>query len=476
MKMINFTVPDDLFLMSSGEDANYILYRPSKSVATLIDQDTAGRIALLLKKSAKNKIYDSHRENRLISKLESTGFIESHVFKEQNSNLLNSNNNPNGGSFSPHEVTLDITRKCNMECIYCYASGGTSSLSMSDSCAYSAIDLCVSNAFEKSMEFALHFHGGGEPSQEFNFLKKVFYYARVKCQKMRVKFKASVITNGVISSNIAKFYSENFYEITVSFDGDEISQNLQRPSKGGGKSFRKTFTTAKYIYERGIFFNIRTTITSLNVNRILEITKFFLKEFKGCIINYEPVALLGRASASNRLKCDPEIFAKNIYLAMKFTSEAGGRLLYSGISAHSDRKEFCAATSPSFCVGADGSVTSCFSYSNKDIIRELFIYGRYDEKSKKFHIDKRKIINLRKLSLKSDKYCEDCFCRTHCYGDCPAIRNYKIDRKLQFREIRSKNIDANRRCSMNRKIMLLILNDIVRGRTRPEHFCVNEIL
>lgn len=469
LELVNYEyfVPSDLYLIPSEEDSNFLLYRPSKFLVALIQPHKAYELSELLRRvKASDKTLPS-RQKEFVALLAKKGFLD-HRTDTTNPCASESEINCHKRDLQalfPHEVTLDITKKCNMRCIYCYACGGDSKTSMSLECGYAAISYGVANAKSKNIFFGLHFHGGGEPSQEYKKLLHFHEFAKNKCKENGIDFKCSTITNGLISSEIINFYAKNMDEITLSIDGDQLSHDQQRLNRNNGPTFDKVFNTAKQFHNLKKKLNLRTTITSKNVSRLEEIVEFLISEFPGYTINIEPVTLVGRALNKNELACDSIQFANNLFAAMEIAIKAGATLFYSGVSGHSQRKEFCAASAPNFYVCADGSVTSCFSYSNKENLRELFIYGSYDERNDKFKFDSKKISRLQTLTMDHDKYCDDCFCRTHCIGDCPAVRKFNSqDNMTDFEEVLDSNFMYNRRCTINRKIVTLLINDLVRSR------------
>jgi uncharacterized protein len=256
-------------------------------------------------------------------------------------------------------------------------------------------------------------------------------------------------------------------EITLSIDGDHISHDLQRPAKNGHGTFRYVYATGKTLLSRGRVFNLRTTVTSLNVGRLEEIVSFLITEFPGCSVNVEPVTLVGRAFEHRQLMCEPILFADHLYRALRIGIDRGATVFYSGVAGHSQRQEFCAASAPSFCVSPDGSVTSCFSYSRRDNIKDLFIYGSYNAPTNRFEFNEAAIERLRSLSMEHDAYCDGCFCRSHCIGDCPAIRRFQLNEDKGFVEELDLDFLQNRRCATNRRVVRLILNDLARGRIKP---------
>lgn len=468
--MTFISAPKDLYLIPSEEDENYILYRPSKHLVALLPPENARNLAILIQDIHDHKLAPSMFRSKSVISLINVGLLDSrldnHGSKETKTRdrvepiKLKDSAHP----FSPHEVTLDITKKCNMRCIYCYSCGGDETTAMPIECGQAAIDFCVSNAKRKGIFFGLHFHGGGEPSQEFTLLHSFHDYAKRKCESNRVDFKCSVITNGLVPSITTDFYAKNMDEITLSLDGDKDSHDKQRPSREGSSTFMHVHRTGKQLLDLKKKFNIRMTVTALNVDRLEHIVEFLISEFPGCTVNIEPVTLVGRALEKEELACDPTLFADHLFNSMKIAIKSNARLFYSGVSGHSQREEFCAASTPSFCVCPNGDVTSCFSYSNKDVVKDLFIYGKYDENRKEFQINSEKIKRLQTLTLEHDSYCSSCFCRSHCIGDCPAIREFELDDNSQFIEKLDMDFMLNRRCATNRRVVRLLLNDIARGR------------
>ena len=118
---------------------------------------------------------------------------------------------------------------------------------------------------------------------------------------------------------------------------------------------------------------------------------------------------------------------------------------------------------PNFSVLADGRVTACFSYSSQDFRRELFVFGKWNTNKKMFEFDNEVISQLRKLSIENDPYCQNCFIKYHCTGDCPAIRKFDLFEDTVFVEKFDLDFSKNRRCKINRTIMKNMLVEVLRS-------------
>lgn len=119
---------------------------------------------------------------------------------------------------------------------------------------------------------------------------------------------------------------------------------------------------------------------------------------------------------------------------------------------------FCKVSSGSFTVVPTGDVTACYEVSYaSDPRSERFFFGRYDERVGDFVFDADKLAELSRINVHNIRYCDDCFCRWHCAGDCAA------------KVLDGIGIDEHRgsvRCSINRT---LTLNQIQRRLDwRPE--------
>jgi uncharacterized protein len=82
---------------------------------------------------------------------------------------------------------------------------------------------------------------------------------------------------------------------------------------------------------------------------------------------------------------------------------------------------FCKACGDSAVVTPSGDVTSCYEVADaKDPLAQVFFFGRYDSQTRSFAVDEQRRARLFGLSVLDKPCCQDCFCKWHCAGDCPA--------------------------------------------------------
>ena len=76
--------------------------------------------------------------------------------------------------------------------------------------------------------------------------------------------------------------------------------------------------------------------------------------------------------------------------------------------------------SDGFTVTHDGLVTACFEACGPDRpFADMFVYGRYDPVTRRFDLDLEKLRPLQSRHAYNLPYCQNCFCKYMCAGDCP---------------------------------------------------------
>lgn len=315
-------------------------------------------------------------------------------------------------------LTISLTSKCNLRCIYCYARAGLDSNTMSFETAKTAIDFIIKNATESDKDkIKISFHGGGEALVVFPLLKKVVEYAKTSWNG---KVRFSIVTNGtLLTENVVKYFKENGFSVTVSMDGPKDVQDSQRPKANGKGSFDDCMNGLRLLKENG-FSNviIRSTITEANVDRIPEMLDI-AKEM-GASLKVEPVTPTGRGEEDFE-NLSAEVFLKYYRKARKYAEKIGVRITSTYDHDFTPRTNFCGGNGRMFCVLPKGKITSCSRVTREDdFLADQYIIGELCESE--VRIDQYKLSQLQHLSVLNFDQCENCFAKWYCAGGCHATR------------------------------------------------------
>jgi len=322
-----------------------------------------------------------------------------------------------------YSVMFFPTNKCNLRCIYCYANSCEKGVFISVDIAKAAIDLVFKNCKKDNHLAWVRFHGGGEPTLAWKQLVAIVNYAKSEAKNMGLKLKLSITTNGFINDEQRRFLSVNMDYINLSFDGPKEVQNLQRPTTANGESFTTVFNTAKFFYNSGVKFGVRASITRYSVKKMNDIVNFFADNFPGISVAMEPIDIAGRCLESGLDSYELIDFPKLISEANFLAKQRCIKLNYSALELRFVGLNYCGTSLYNFIVTPEGYVTACSRVCRTtDPGAELFIYGYFDKKSKKFVFDQDKRNLLQSVNVNNMPDCKDCFAAWLCKGDCPMTR------------------------------------------------------
>lgn len=431
--MKKYSITTEIFSIPYND--KYIIYAPIKQLILLVSPNVVNLIHEINKN---NKAIFEHSDTKILKTFLELGLLNS---KED---VKKSENN----FYAPTFVTLFLTNKCNMRCLYCYASGGEhKETNLPFDVCKSAIDFIINNAIlKKQKHFGIGFHGGGEPTLAWQSLRSCVEYARNQANKNKLKANFSIASNGVLNKEKIVWIIKNFSNISVSLDGPKQIQDYQRPRADGKGSFVQVFETIKTLNNFNFNYAIRSTITNYSLNYIDQIVNFFCENCKKKTIRIEPVFACGRAINSRIDTLDPEKFINGFRKAQKIAEKFGMNINYSGARLQTVTNIFCMAAGHSLCITPDGHVTSCYEVLSKDDPRsEIFFFGYWNKEKRNFIFNQEKLENLRKRVVTNIPQCQDCFCKYHCAGDCLAKA---INDKDLF------SISNSARCQINQTLTL----------------------
>lgn len=179
-------------------------------------------------------------------------------------------------------VILSVVRDCNLRCKYCqtgpYLRENTNCslmpLELVEKIISETLQLVENNKSFNSIEF--HF-SGGEP-----LLAGIKYFQNClrlqnKYKKNGVEIENSVQTNGtLINDGWAKFFKENNFGVSISIDGPEQIQNVQRPMLDGTGSYCHVKNNLKLLDSYNVPFGLIGVVTKNSVLFVEPIVKFML--------------------------------------------------------------------------------------------------------------------------------------------------------------------------------------------------------
>lgn len=387
----------------------YVIYAPLKKAAFIANAATVNFLSLL-KEGRLKKITKEERDFlRFLNDIHLTGM-------NGDSPIATLNN----ATFKPTEVTLFLTNRCNLRCIYCYASAGSDSRAdMPFSLAKSGIDFVFSNALELGRKtFSIGYHGGGEPTLNWKVLVESLAYAKELARKQGIKVYASVATNGVLSEVKRQWIIKNLNGVSLSIDGLPKVQDVQRPKSSGASSSTSVLKTMKAFEKSGFPYSIRMTVTSVSVNRVTESFEYLLKHARPKRIQLEPVYNLGRGQDKS-LHVEPDKFITAFHEAKRIADGYGVGLFFSSARIDTLTNRFCRSCGEGFSLTPHGNITACYEICDeKAKFSQDFIFGYYSRSQKCFLFDDEKLQKLRNRTVENIPWCQGCFCKWHCAGDC----------------------------------------------------------
>lgn len=353
-------------------------------------------------------------------------------------------------------IILFLTNQCNLRCTYCYASSGEfTPLAMKWEIARAAMDNVLKEAVKKGTpSITLGFHGGGEPTMSWDIFKKAVQYIQEAGRKNSLEVHISGSFNGYLPKRKLDFIINNFTELSMSFDGIPLVQNLQRPTKNKGESFSKVSETLDALDGNHFKYGIRITVTDDSLRYMEECVSLICERHNPQKIQIEPVFLEGRANKTDTIK-DFELFVSQFIRSHEIADRRGIDLFYSGAREGVLTQRFCLAACRAFVVTPEGDVTTCFeTFGREHPLSEKFIVGRYAGKGE-FLMDNDKLSKHFSRVVDNIPYCEACFCKWHCAGDC-AIKSSQQSEADHF--------EPTERCQINRELTkYLILRNIIKS-------------
>lgn len=323
------------------------------------------------------------------------------------------------GNPTPTAVTLFLTTACNLRCTYCYASAGDTPLkSMPLEVAKRGIDFVSNNALKQHVPyFEIAYHGGGEPTSNWQVMTRSFSYAQQKAKELQLTLRGTTASNGVMSDAQIDWIIKHLDGVSLSFDGlPEIHDAHRLTQSGHGSSDRvihtlQRFDAAKFNY------GVRITVTQEHIKYLPDSIEYICSRFQPQRIQVEPAYQLGRWVGAP--SSETEEFIEAYREAQGRAAVYGFEISYSGARLGTLTNHFCGVTQDAFALSPDGNVSACYEvFSEDNPLSDIFFYGKPDQEGSEYIFNLHALGKLRKQSVEHREFCQGCYAKWHCAGDC----------------------------------------------------------
>lgn len=311
--------------------------------------------------------------------------------------------------FYPESLHIELTRKCNLRCYYCY---NESSLAVSEDKIQTAVLFqIISELAEKGLSVVEI--TGGEPLLHPDFFRIVDF-----CYNHLQLF--SILTNGTLVDErfidkILPYRKKIVFSISLdSFD----KQDFENKSRVKG-SFDKASKAIKLLSDAGFIVRASMSVDESNWKQI-EPTLLYAKSLGATKFTYSPIIPVGRASQCNYKWYGidaSEIADYAKYLIKNYSDYI--QLLDDKSLVELAKKGGCGAGSRTFVMNPNGNVRMCATFTREGVIGNLATQTA------------REVFNnpicqmTSELVLPNKTTCNDCQHLPFCSG-CPLRTLMKI--------------------------------------------------
>lgn len=316
--------------------------------------------------------------------------------------------------FRKRMLSVFLTTKCNLGCSYCFTQG----VRGNDTIPWEFAKLGIDNFIVNQDYRHIRFSGGGEPTTEFDLMKKIYDYAI----SQNLELTSEIQSNGIFKHQVTEWLAKNVDIIWISCDGPPDIQDKDRPLRNKQKSSPILEQNIKYLTKFGKgMTGIRATITSDNLFRQEEILEYY----KSLGIRYvwsDPVFPAVYVKEQEISEIDMMEYAREFVNAQRVAKRLD--MVYGSILTCNFDEEIiyhCRACLPTPHLTTDGYISACdmaLFGENSPSHMDVFIYGKWDKNNNKLVFDQNKIDQLRLRSVDNMIGCADCEAKSHCGGYC----------------------------------------------------------
>jgi uncharacterized protein len=320
-------------------------------------------------------------------------------------------------------LCLHICHDCNLRCKYCFASTGSFGghrTMMDVETGKKAIDFLIEkSAGRRNLEVDFF---GGEPLMNFEVVKQIVEYARIREKETNKNFRFTITTNAVLLNEDNKeFINKNMHNVVLSIDGrKEVNDNM-RPRVDGSGTYESILPKLKDMAESRNQDNyyVRGTFTRENLDFSKDVLHLADLGFKQ--ISVEPVVAAKDSGLDIREEDLEKLFTEYETLALEYINRENNKEGFNFFHFMIDlsqgpcilkRLGGCGSGHEYLAVTPEGDLYPCHQFVGD----EKFKMGNVH--CGEFNSDFQ--MNFQKSNVYTKKDCAECWAKFYCSGGCAA--------------------------------------------------------
>lgn len=321
-------------------------------------------------------------------------------------------------------MDLILSQDCNMRCKYCFAEQGAykgERTVMSVEVAKKAVDFLFTHSKEAKNVGIVFF--GGEPLLNIPVLKETIEYCRSRAGEMKKEVAFSISTNGtLLTHEVIEYLDHNNVHVQISIDGDDETQNKNRPYIGNHGTYNDVSKNALlYMQITKKPLQARMTITSWSANKLFSnISHLFSLGFES--VHIEPASgskgkvFIRTASHLESLKKQLDEMADHFLSCIQEKKYWGYHNLirYLKVLNVNGKALFsCGAGRGYVCIGVDGDIFPCHRFVGNQKFKMGNVVSDFYEPGVEKYLTEE-------IGISARDSCKSCWARYLCGGDCYA--------------------------------------------------------
>lgn len=305
----------------------------------------------------------------------------------------------------PFSVLLELTPKCNMNCVHCYLQNNH----ISNEMEYKKIIEIIDILYDKGIIFLTL--TGGEIFTRKDFIE-IYLYAKTRGFLVELFTNGCLLTNKIIE--ILKEYPPLLVDISL-YGSNEDTYYIVTGIRG---AFEKVLSNCKKLKDAGIRVSLKSPIMNKTLDEISEMKIIASQIGVPFVYTFEICTTIDKDDAPKRYQVKPAEVLKHEFLNHYKQTDSGekDKLDRKSIIQELQNNNYvyrCNVALNSFVIDYNGNMCPCMKLRHKGV---YLTKDNYDEIWEEFGV-------YGKL-LASDRYvCKKCNAAYYC-DICPAEMDY----------------------------------------------------